>query len=189
MLKRPYAYLLLLTGALLACSSVEKEVNLKEKTQAFYTAMASGDLETLGALHLDSVRVYEGDYHMAYSLEAYADWLAWDAVFKPTYELLEIEEKEGYTDIVVSKTCRRILFLNEAPIVSKERLYFESGKIQRLEIQEFLSFNDSTWNKKRADLVALIEAERPELNGFLIDQTRQGGLNYLEAIDWFEKQN
>lgn len=189
MLKRPYAYLLLLIGACFACESADKELNLETKTRAFYTAMATGDLERLGALHLDSVRVSEGDYHMVYSLEAYGDWLAWDAVFKPTYELLEIQEKEGFTEVVVSKACKRILFLNEAPIVTRERLYFEAGKIQRLEILEFLSFNDSTWNSKRAELVSLIEAERPALKGFLTDQTRQGGLNYIEAIDWYEKQN
>lgn len=178
-----WAISLLLT--LGACQSFQKE----QLARDYYQALDESDFERIAQLQFDSIRVSEGPFTTTYSVEDYVTWLQWDSVFQPTYEVLDAQVVDDAVELTVSKVCQRIQFLNDGPMVSKERMQFKDGKIYELQIQEFTSFNGERWNSQREKLVNWVKANHPELDGFINDQTLQGGLNYLKAIDLYSKRD
>ncbi len=177
--------LAILTLLFLACQRPQEE----QLARDYYQALNRSDFERIAQLQFDSVRVKEGPYNTAYSINDYVNWLQWDSVFRPTYEILDLKTDEEGVVLTVSKVCQRIQFLNGGPMVSKERIQFKEGKMYALEIQEFLSFDGDGWNTKKEQLVNWIAEHHPELNGFINDQSLQGGLNYLKALELYAKRS
>lgn len=169
---------------LAACQSNSKE----QLARDYYQALNNSNFERIAQFQFDSVRVKEGPYNSVYSINDYVNWLQWDSVFEPKYEILDVKTEGEAVELTVSKVCQRIQFLNGGPMVSKERLGFKEGKIYDLEIQEFIEFNGEQWNANREELVSWIDEHHPELNGFIYDQTLQGGLNYLKALELFKNK-
>lgn len=184
----PYLVLLIFCLQGTACQENPGSIDKTQLAREFYQAMAASDWEALANLYGDSVRVAEGESFHAIAKEDYATWLAWDSVFQPKYEILELEEADSSVVIKVSKTCKRILFLNQAPLITQEKLNFRNGKIYSLSIQEYIGFDNEAWLGRREELVAWVAEHHPELDGFVFDQTRQGGLNYLKAIDLYQSR-
>ena len=128
----------------------------------------------------------EYDYEYTFSKEAYVEWLKWDAVFEPTYKILEIGQENGAIKATTSKTDKRILFLNEEPIVTEQVLRFEKDKIISIETTKYVIFNDSLFVANRAQFLNWIDENHPELGAFINDQTEAGGITYLKAIELYE---
>ena len=57
-----------------------------------------------------------------------------------------------------------------------------------LETTKYEVFNDSTFVKNRDELVNWTNEYHPELQGFLFDQTKEGGLKYIKAIEFYRKR-
>ncbi|MEM1257132.1 MAG: hypothetical protein AAGC45_08025 [Bacteroidota bacterium] len=174
----------ILTLLFLACQNPQEE----QLARYYYHALNVSDFERVVQLQYDSVRVKEGPYTASYSVRDYINWLQWDSVFQPKYEILDLKTHGEAVTLRVSKVCQRIQFLNGGPMVSKERIRLKEGKMYELEIQEFISFDNEGWDAKREQLVNWIDAHHPELNGFIYDQTLQGGLNYLRALELYQNQ-
>jgi hypothetical protein len=157
-------------------------------TTSYIDALNESNYDKVTSLFLDSIRMTEGIYTTVFSKQDYRHHFQWDSTFHPTYSILEIEQSGDTVLMQVSKTCTRIHFLHEEPTVSKERVVFQNGKVFSIEIVNYVVFDDEKWSANRARLVAWVEANHPELNGFLYDQTKQGAINYLKAIELYQNQ-
>lgn len=169
----------------LSCQQ-QKGVNKVQLVKDYVEALNESDYEKTTSLFLDSIRLKEMDYVSAFSKTEYLRLFQWDSIFQPKYQIFEIKEENGYVRMQVSKKCKRILFLNEEPNITDERVNFENGKITSIEILNYVVFNDDKWDKNRANLTSWIETNHPELIGFLHDQSKQGALNYLKAIELYQ---
>ena len=157
-------------------------------TKTYFVALNESDYDKVTSLFLDSIRMREGIYTSVFSKQAYKHMFQWDSTFHPTYAIQEIEQSGDTVLMQVSKTCTRIHFLHEESTVTKERVVFQNGKIFSIEIVDFVVFNDERWATNRANLVSFVEANHPELNGFLHDQTKAGAIKYLKAIELYQSQ-
>lgn len=170
----------------LSCTQKSDEVGF---IKAYYAAINNFELESIPEFYYDSIRMKENDYLYVAAKDSFYIKLQWDSVFRPKYKLIEIEKVDDGIIVEVSKTDPRILFLNEEPTIYREHFILREGLIYSSETQEFVLFNWDTWDKNRSELVGWIYKNHPELNGFIYDQTKQGALNYLEAMKLFKNSH
>lgn len=180
--------LILLCIAIIAISCDEKKskVDKVQIVEDYIEALNKGNHGIVIRSFLDSVRLNEMDYKSVFSKEDYYILFQWDSTFAPKYQILDMAQKGEDIEMKVSKECTRILFLNEEPVITKELVKFKSNKIYSITITDYEVFNDGKWGGNRTGLVSWIKANHPELDGFLIDQSKQGALNYLKAIDLYQ---
>ncbi|NVJ47916.1 MAG: hypothetical protein HWE07_12345 [Cytophagia bacterium] len=172
---------------LCSCESKKEEVNKVQLVQEYIQALNDFDYQGIISKFNDSIRMKEIVYSSTFSKADFYDHFQWDSIFQPKYEILKIEEKaDGTIDMEISKQGPRILFLNEKPTVNHEIISFEKGKIREVHILEYIVFDEETWSRKRQNLLDWIDANHPELNGFIHDQTKQGALNYLKALEYYK---
>ena len=179
--------LLLLTIGIISCKNPEKESDKLEIAEKFYVAIDnSNPLETTELITERFTTIDDG-FEQNYSGNEYAEWVKWDSVFQPTYEILKIEKENGTVKAKISKTDKRISFLHHEPIITDEIIEFEGNKIKNIKRTSAL-FNVEEFVKNRDELVNWIAENQPELNGFLNDQTKSGGMNYLKAIELYRNK-
>ena len=175
---------------LCSCGSNQKETDKVEMVKTYVQALNDFDYPSIISLFYDSVRMKEIVYDMSYSKADYYHLFQWDSIFQPQYEILKIQEMtDGTIDLEISKKGPRILFLNEKPTVTHEVISFKNDKIHSVHIRDYLVFDDQTWEAKRQKLLDFIDQHHPELNGFIYDQTKQGALNYLKALELYRAAN
>ena len=181
------AFLLLLTTGYICCDNTER--NKLGMARKYYAALDSSNVSGIASLLTDSLLTREigYDYEQVFSLEEYIEWVKWDSVFEPTYEILEMALEEGNVRATISKIDKRISFLHEEPIVTSELIRFDKRKIVSIE-RTNLIFNDSVFVKNRGEFLSWIDLNHPELNGFIHEQTKKGGLKYLKAIQLYESK-
>ncbi|RAJ12256.1 hypothetical protein [Arenibacter echinorum] len=181
--------LLLLIG-FVNCKNSGKEIDKLEIAKKYYRALDNSDNTEIGLLLADSLvtKETEYDYEQTFTLKEYVEWLKWDAVFDPTYQILQIVQEDEIVKAQISKIDKRILFLHQEPIVTNQIIRFDSDKIISIETTKYIIFNDSTFVKNRDDIVSWIDDNHPELQGFIHDQTETGGLKYLKAIELYRNK-
>lgn len=181
---------LLIILAFFSCKHSEKEVDTLEIAKKYYDALDNSDASAMADLLTDSLVTKETayDYEQTFSRSEYLEWVKWDSVFDPTYEVLRIEKEDEYIKATISKIDKRISFLHEQPIVTNQLIRFDHNKIVALETTEYIVFNDSTFVKNRGNLLSWIQENHPELNGFINNQTAPGGRQYLKAIELYTNQ-
>ncbi|MEG3658987.1 hypothetical protein V5097_16365 [Arenibacter palladensis] len=181
--------LLLLIG-FICCKNSGKEFDKLKIAEKYYRALNNSDNTEIGLLLTDSLVTKETEYNyeQTFSLEEYMEWLKWDAVFDPTYEILQIEQEDEIVKALISKIDKRISFLHQEPIVTTQVIRFDNDKIISIETTEYVIFNDSIFVKNREGLLNWIDENHPELNGFIHDQTETGGLKYLKAIELYKNK-
>ncbi len=182
--------LLLLTIGCISCKNATKEIDKIEIAKQYYKALDNTDDSKIASLLTDSILIIETeyDYKQTFSLKEYVEWCKWDAVFEPTYKILQIE-KEGETiKAKISKIDKRILFLHEEPIVTNEVLRFADDKISSIEKIKYVVFNDTTFVKNREALLSWIDKNYPDFKKFIYDQTEAGGIQYLKAIELYKNR-
>ncbi|MDC6367135.1 MULTISPECIES: hypothetical protein [Flavobacteriaceae] len=178
----------ILVICVISCKQEKKKVDKVQLVESYIDALNGRNFDEVFRCFKDSIRMKELDYASAYSKREYYPFFQWDSTFGATYQILEIKPKGMDVEMKVSKQCTRIQFLNEEPIITKELVKFEDGAINSVDITEYIVFNDEKWTGNRERLVTWIKTNYPELDGFLIDQSRQGALNYLKAIELYQKE-
>lgn len=172
---------------LYSCQPSKKEVDKVQLVKDYIAALNAFDYPAIIDKFKDSIRLKERVYESTFSKEDYYVHFQWDSTLHPVYKILEIKEAEdGTVHMHVSKLEERIQFLNEEAIVTDEVVSFEDGKIHNIDIVNYVVFNEVEWINNRKRLVAWVNTNHPELNGFLHDQTREGALNYLKALEYYE---
>lgn len=156
--------LLFLALGFISCKNSEKGIDKLEIAKQYYKILDDSDHSGIEAILSDSLltRETESNYEQTFSLKEYIDWLKWDSVFNPTYQILRIEQKGEIVNVKISKIDKRILFLHGEPIVSNQVIRFDNGKIASIETTEYSIFNDSTFVKNRDALVSWINQNHPE---------------------------
>ena len=156
----------------------------------YYKALDHSDSLAMASVLTDSLVTKETayDYEQTFTKSEYLEWLKWDSVFDPTYEILEMEQEDEYVKTSISKIDKRISFLHQQPIVTSQVIRFDQDKIVSVETTEYVVFNDATFVKNRDSLLNWIDENHPELNGFINNQTAPGGRQYLKAIELFKNR-
>ncbi len=184
-MKITYLSLIFVIG-FISCKNSEKEINKLSIAENYYSTLNNSDYSAITGLG-DSITTEEGNYKQAYSKKDYIEFLEWDSVFNPTYEILDIEQKDGVIEVKVSKIDKRISFLQKEPFLTNQTIKFQKDKIISIETN-YVNFDGETWGKNVNKLVNWIKNNHPELNGFIHDQTEQGALKYLKAIELFKNK-
>lgn len=182
--------LLLITIGIISCKNSEKEIDKLEIAKKYYEVLDKSNVSGIETLLTDSLltKETEYDYEQTFSKKEYVEWLKWDSVFKPTYKILEIGQVNGIIKARISKTDERISFLHKKPIVTDQIIRFDGDKITSIETTKYVIFNDSIFVKNRDKLLSWVDKNHPDLNGFINDQTKTGGMKYLKAIELYENK-
>ena len=184
---------LFMTFGFISCKTPakEKKTDKLEIAKQYYKALDNAEGALMNSLLADSLLTVEADYdyEQIFSKRAYIDdWLKWDAVFKPTYKVLEIAEEDEIVKAKISKVDKRIKLLHEEPTVWNAIIRFDADRIVSIENSNVV-FNDEVWERNRSKLLKWIDENHPELNGFLNGQTESAGMRYLKAIELYEDNN
>lgn len=182
---------LLLTIGFTSCNTSTKEIGKLEIAKKYYKFLDKSNGSEIEKLLTDSIIIRENiyDHQDVFSQKGYIEWLKWDSVLEPKYEIIEIELKNEIIKAKISKMDKRIAFLNEEPIVWDEILRFnKDNKIIKVERTKYWTFNDKIFNKNRNDISSWIDQNHPELNSFLTDQSESSGIKYLKAIELYKNR-
>ena len=179
--------LLLLTIGFLSCKNSEKKIDRVEIAKQYFKTLDNSDYSKISDWFADSLTTIEGEYKQAYSKSDYLEFLKWDSVFDPNYEILEIGQNNGIVKAKISKLDKRISFLHEEPFITNQIIKFENDKVISVET-EYVDFNEATWERNKNVLLSWIDENHPELNGFIYDQTESGGIKFLKAIELYKNK-
>lgn len=182
--------LFFLTIGFISCKNTEKEIDTLEIAKKYYEVLDTSNVSGIETLLTDSLLTKETEYYYeeTFSKNDYVQWLKWDSVFDPTYKILKIEKENGTVKARISKTDKRISFLHQEPIVADQVIHFDNDKITIIETVKYITFKDSVFIKNRDRLLNWIDINHPDLNGFIHDQTKKGGMNYLKAIELYKNK-
>ncbi len=170
--------------AIISCKSSKSESDKIDIAKRYFKVLDTSNDSDLSELMADSLTTIEGSYTQTYSKYDYVQFLKWDAVFDPNYDILHIEASDGLVIAKISKLDTRISFLNGEAFITNQTLKFHDGKIIQIEIV-YENFNETLWGQRKDSLLAWIDKNHPELSGFIYDQTEPGAINYLKAIDLY----
>lgn len=158
----------------------------QEIVAKYYDALDTGNFSEIKAIINDSITLVSGDYVTPYSQNGFYEFFKWDSIFKPTYDIVELEEKNDYILVTVAQKNVRNEFLKNNPLVYKVKVSFDSGKISQMEDMDYIDVNWETWSRERDSLISWIKTHHPDLDGFVNDMTMDGATNYLRAIKLYK---
>jgi len=186
-MKKKILIILSLIIGIISCKNEKQRVNKLEIAKNYYKFLDLSNSSAMTTLLSDSILIREkqDDYEEQFSRKGYIEWLKWDSVFNPTYNILEIKQDHKAIRAKISKIDKRILFLHEEPMVWYEVIQFDHDKIIKIERIEYETFNIEKFLKNRDKLLKWSNKNHPELKGFLYDQTESGGIKYLKAIQLY----
>ncbi len=180
---------LLLAIGFISCKNSKKEINRVDIVKQYFNSLNSSDLSRISNQFSDSLKTIEGKHKNIYFNNDYLEILKWDSVFQPRYKILEIKEyKNGNVEAKISKMDRRITFLHEKSFLTNQIFSFQKDKITSIET-DYLNFDYTTWGENKNALLDWIEKNHPELNGFVNDMTKNGGVKFLKAIELYNSKD
>jgi hypothetical protein len=174
-----------------SCINNQKKVDLIQITKKYYEVLGESDTSEIKFLIKDTLTTRENEYNyeQSFSKKEYVEWMRWDSIFQPTYKIIEIEQEDNLVKVQISKTDKRISFLHKEPIVTNHIVRFDKDKITHIETVEYVVYNDSLFVQNRGYFLEWVNKNHPEMNGFIYDQTKTGGLKYLELIKLYERRD
>ena len=178
--------ILFLLHFLTGCS--DQKFTHQETVTKYYNAFNSSDYNKIKILINDSITIIEGDYVMPFTHDSFYKHFKWDSIFKSSYEIVEIKEKNNHIIASVSQKCARNEFLKNNPLTCTYKISFNSGKISKIETFECIDADWNIWQRERDSLVSWINKNHPKLDGFIHDLTMNGAINYLKAIELYKNR-
>ncbi|MEP1489039.1 MAG: hypothetical protein ABJK28_11480 [Algibacter sp.] len=160
----------------------------QETVTKYYKAFNSADFNEIKTVTSDSITIIGGDYIMPFTHDSFYEQFKWDSIFKPSYEIIELEEKDNQIIAFVASKSLRYEFLKNNPLTCKFKISFNSGKISKIEDLEFINVDWNIWQKERDSLASWINNNHPEFDGFIHDLTMKGAINYLKAIELYKNE-
>ncbi|MEP2056853.1 MAG: hypothetical protein ABJJ05_03555 [Maribacter litoralis] len=179
-------FILFLITVLNSCDN--QKLSPKETVTTYYNAFDSGDFNKIKAVIHDSITLVSGDFVMPFNKTSFKEFYKWDSIFEPTYEILQLTEDNNDITATITQKNIRNGFLKNNPLKLNIKVSFVSGKITKLEELDYIDVNWTAWNQEKDSLVDWIKVNHPELDGFVNDMTMTGAMNYLKAIELFEKK-
>lgn len=164
----------------------DPKLSHKEVVTTYYNAFDSGDYNEIKTVISDSITIIGGDYLMPFNNESFYEHFKWDSIFKTTYNILKLEQKNNLVFATVASKSIKNEFLKNNPLTCKFKISFESGKISKIKDFEYIATDWESWVNERDSLVNWISENHPELDGFVHDMTMKGSINYVNAIELYE---
>ncbi|WP_057940589.1 hypothetical protein [Algoriphagus resistens] len=183
---KKYFILFFLTTLLPGCD--DKKLTPNELVIEYYDAFNSSDFTRITTVIADSITIVEGEYIMSYSQKSFHEQFKWDSIFQPSYKIVELENQNSQIIATVASNSKRYEFLKNNPLTCRYKISFNSDKITKLEVLECLDADWNVWQKERDSLINWVNANHPELDGFIHDLTMNGAINYLEVIQLYEER-
>ena len=174
-----------------SCIDSNEETGLIEVTKRYYKGLDKSDTSGIEPILSDTIvtRENEYNYEQEFSKKEYIEWMKWDSVFQPTYKIIGFEQENDIVKVQISKTDKRISFLHKEPIITNQIVRFDKDKISHIETVEYVVYNDYLWVENRGHFLEWVNNNYPEMNGVIYDQTKTGGIKYLELIQLYENSN
>lgn len=176
--------ILLLLYFLMGCN--DQKLTHQETVAKYYSARDAANYNELKALINDSITITSGDYVMPYTQDSFYEEFKWDSVFRTSYKIVELEEKNNQVITSLALKSTRLEFLKNNPMTCRYKISFNSGKISKIEELECKDADWIIWKKEVDSLVSWIKKNHDELDGFINDMTMNGAINYLKAIELYE---
>lgn len=174
---------------MMSCSRNTPAFSPTEVVEVYVDGINTSRFDRINSVLADSVTLIEGDYTVPMSNEGYYVQFQWDSVFTPNTQIVNIQEvDQNQVVATLSTTSLRFAYLDNNPLVCEISFTFESEKIRLLETGDCPGANWKVWESRRDTLVAWIDQNHPELNGFIHDLTKAGAAHYLQAIDLYENR-
>ena len=164
----------------------EQKLTPKETVIKYYHSRDTGNYKELKELINDSITIISGSYVMPYNHVSFYEQFKWDSIFKPSYKIVKLEEKNNQVNALVVINSIRNEFLKSSSMICEYEILFNSGKISEIKDLDCTNVDWNTWQKERDSLVNWIKENNPELNGFIYDMTMGGAINYLKAIELYK---
>ena len=182
-----FGFLSILLTSFVACSL---KTDLKQdQVNRYYKGLKNSDFTLVKTALSDSIDIKEGDYVMRFSRDSYYEHFKWDSVFKPVYELKSVVIDNGNPVATISVASRSFEFLGNNPLVSKQKFYFESGKIRKIENLDFIEVDWEIWENRKTALLAWIALNYPQMSAFINELNVKGAINYLKTIELYENRD
>lgn len=166
----------------------DQKLTHQETVTKYYNAFITADYNEIKTFINDSITITGGDYVMPFTRDSYYEQFKWDSIFKPSYEIVELEEKNNQIIVSVASYSLRYEFLKNNPLTCQYKISFNAGKISKIEGLECIGADWNIWQKERDSLVNWINIHHPKLDGFIHDLTMNGALNYLKAIELYKNR-
>ena len=164
----------------------DQNLTRQEAVTTYYNARDISNFDELKTVINDSITIISGDYVMPYNHDGFYQQFKWDSIFKTSYKIVELEEKNNQIIASVTMNSIRNEFLKNSDMICQYKVSFNAGKISKIEELDCKNADWSIWQKERDSLVGWIHKNQPELNGFIHDMTMKGAQNYLKAIALYE---
>ena len=178
-------FILLVTIGLLTSCDYQK-LGHKETVKQYYNAFDSGNFDELNAVINDSITIVSGEFTTSYDYDSFHKFFKWDSIFKPSYEIIDLKEKNNDIFATIAQKNIRNEFLKNNPLKFKVKITFEADKISKIEELEYIDVNWNIWAQKRDSLETWVELNHQTLDGYVNDMTMKGAINYTKAIELYE---
>lgn len=182
---KKYFILSLLTLLLNGCDT---HITHKQLVTEYYEAFDASDFNRIVSVLADSLTILEGEYVMPYSQESFYEQFKWDSIFQTTYKIIELENQNDQIIATVESSSKRYQFLKNDPLTCQFKISFDSDKVTKLESLGCPGADWNIWQMEVDSLVNWTRKNHPELDGFIHDLTMKGAINYLKAIELYEKE-
>jgi len=177
--------LFILVFPILGCDG--EKLSLSQTVAQYYQGFNDSDFKLIASVVHDSISLVEGDYPTSFSRNGFHEHFKWDSIFEPSYKLVHMEELDSDIIATVSSYSKRYEFLRNNPLTCRHKFSFEADKISNIEVLDCLDTDWALWERERDALVLWTKAHHPELDGFMHDLTMEGAIDYLKAIELYEK--
>ena len=173
-------------GFLISCNQPDHESTY---TKYIYSYNIAG-FKSISGIIADTIilKDIEG-YEVRYTRSQFKKYYLWDSVFKPEIRVISLTCTDSTVEVTQSTSSQRFEFLENSPLITRKRIYFQNGKIKTIENLEYLNVNWGIWTRKRDSLVNWIDLNHTDLSGFIYDQSLIGAQKYMEAIKLYNQAN
>ena len=79
-------------------------------------------------------------------------------------------------------TCEGVGLIYDRRVDNRDEEEIEEEEL------EYINVNWDEWNQQKNALVEWVQLNHPELDGFVNDMTIKGAMDYLKAIELYEKK-
>lgn len=171
-----------LVPMLFSCNSKQKDMAHEQLVRDYFHGFNTGDYNLISNSISDSIKITEKEYVIVHARNDFHRHFQWDSVFAPKYNIIDLKVDGDCAIGTVSKTCKRIEFLQDSALVSNVSIYFSDNKISEIQTTEYVFLDYLKWQPRRDNLTSWIDENHPELSGFVSDISIKGAQNYLKAI-------
>ena len=166
----------------------QSKMTHQEVVNGYYKARSETNYSEVKKYVSDSLTIVSGDFVMPFDHHSFYEVFKWDSLFRPTYEVVKIEDVDHHIVVSVKLNSVRSEFLKNSYMTCHYKLSFEAGRISKFEEMNCDDVDWNIWEQEVNSLVHWVKEHHPELDGFIHDMTKKGAQNYLRAMELYEKR-